>query len=57
MLKIPARDFGSTGFKVSAVGLGCGQIGHHDVSDSQVETVLNYAYENGITLFDTARGY
>ncbi|HZW38481.1 MAG TPA: aldo/keto reductase [Ignavibacteriaceae bacterium] len=57
MLKVPARDFGSTGFKVSAVGLGCGQIGHHDVPDSQVETLLNYAYENGITLFDTARGY
>jgi len=51
------RDFGNTGLKVSALGLGAGQIGDHSIPDEQINDLLNFALDNGITLIDTARGY
>lgn len=51
------RDFGNTGFKVSALGFGAGQIGDYNVSEKQVEHLLNAALDSGINLIDTARGY
>jgi aryl-alcohol dehydrogenase-like predicted oxidoreductase len=51
------RDFGNTGFKVSALGFGAGQIGVYNIPEKQVEHLLNAALDLGITLIDTARGY
>ncbi|HSL90193.1 MAG TPA: aldo/keto reductase, partial [Ignavibacteriaceae bacterium] len=51
------RDFGNSGFKVSALGFGAGQIGDYNVPEKQVEHLLNAALDLGITLIDTARGY
>jgi len=51
------RDFGNTGLKVSAIGLGAGEIGDYNIPASDVERLLNFALDSGITLFDTARGY
>jgi aryl-alcohol dehydrogenase-like predicted oxidoreductase len=51
------RDFGNTGFKVSALGFGAGQIGVYNIPEKQVEHLLNDALDLGITLIDTARGY
>jgi aryl-alcohol dehydrogenase-like predicted oxidoreductase len=51
------RDFGNTGFKVSALGFGAGQIGDYNVPEKQVEHLLNIALDSGINLIDTARGY
>src|SRR5277367_4692751 len=51
------RPFGTTGFRVSAVGLGTGSIGGDDVSEEQVEELLCGALDLGVTLIDTARSY
>jgi aryl-alcohol dehydrogenase-like predicted oxidoreductase len=56
MLTIPQRLFGNTSLTVSALGLGAGEIGG-DLSDTEVETFLNTAVDEGITLIDTARAY
>ncbi len=57
MLTIPQRSFGNTGLTVSALGLGGGEIGGNDLSDTEAETFLNTAVDEGITLIDTARAY
>jgi aryl-alcohol dehydrogenase-like predicted oxidoreductase len=51
------RNFGDTGLRVSAVGLGAGQIGTSDVSEDQASEVLNTALDLGVTLIDTAMTY
>jgi aryl-alcohol dehydrogenase-like predicted oxidoreductase len=51
------RDFGTTGIKVSALGLGAGHLGDESLSDKEAEHLLHSAVDMGITLFDTARGY
>ncbi len=51
------RNFGTTGIKVSALGFGAGQIGAHQLDEKIAERILNSAFDLGITLFDTARGY
>ncbi len=51
------RKFGRNGFEVSVLGFGAGHIGGNDISDKESGKLLNYALDNGITLFDTARGY
>ncbi|MFO7525721.1 MAG: aldo/keto reductase [Ignavibacteriaceae bacterium] len=51
------RNFGNSGLKVSAVGLGTGQIGDYTIPEKQVEHLLNTALDSGINLIDTARGY
>jgi aryl-alcohol dehydrogenase-like predicted oxidoreductase len=57
MSAIPHRPFGRTGLTVSALGLGCGQIGASRLSEIDVERLLGLALDLGLTLFDTARGY
>jgi myo-inositol catabolism protein IolS len=53
------RDFGSTGWKVSAIGLGTWNIGNQwgEVDDAVAYSTIRKAYENGINLFDTAESY
>lgn len=53
------RDFGKTGWKVSAVGQGCWNIGNQwgMMSDEEADKILRTAYENGINLFDVAESY
>ena len=51
------RDFGNTGFSVSILGLGAGQIGAAAVSEEQASDVLNAALDLGVTLIDTAMTY
>ncbi len=51
------RDFGTTGIKVSALGLGTGHLGDDSLSEKEAERLLNSAVDMGVTLFDTARGY
>lgn len=51
------RIFGNTDLKVSALGLGAGEIGDYNIPDSQVEKLLNAALDLGINIIDTARGY
>ena len=51
------RAFGDTGLKVSIVGLGAGQIGMSDVTETAASDVLNGALDLGITLIDTAASY
>lgn len=53
------RPLGSTGLRVSAVALGCGNVGGlftTEASDAQAEAVRR-AWELGITWFDTAPAY
>jgi aryl-alcohol dehydrogenase-like predicted oxidoreductase len=53
---VELRNLGSSGLRVSAVGLGCNNLGGRlDPSASRV--VVQAALTNGITLFDTADHY
>lgn len=51
------RDFGSTGLRVSVVGLGAAQVGAARVSDADAERLLNQTLDAGVTLLDTACCY
>ena len=51
------RDFGQTSLRVSAIGLGAGQVGAADVSEAEASDVLNGALDLGLTLIDTAASY
>jgi len=52
------RDFGSTSLRVSAYGLGCARIGGIFQSGSAgFLDMLEFAFDNGITFFDTADMY
>ncbi len=51
------RKFGRNDFEVSAIGFGAGHIGGNELSDTDAGRLLNFALDNGINLFDTARGY
>ena len=51
------RKLGNTGFNISALGFGAGQIGDTAIEDGKVEHILNSALDNGINFIDTARGY
>ncbi|MGC3996020.1 MAG: aldo/keto reductase [Anaeromyxobacter sp.] len=54
---IPTRDLGTTGLRVSALGLGAGQVGDARLSEDDAGRLLNTALDLGVTLVDTARGY
>jgi aryl-alcohol dehydrogenase-like predicted oxidoreductase len=56
-MSLELRDFGFTGLKVTPIGLGTGRIGGKDISDKDVDTLLNSALDLGINLIDTARSY
>jgi aryl-alcohol dehydrogenase-like predicted oxidoreductase len=49
--------FGSNSFPVSLLGFGAGHIGGDNMGDGDALQVLEAAFDSGITLFDTARGY
>lgn len=51
------RNFGTTGLRVSALGFGGVQIGEKSVTEKEAEYLLKTALDEGINLFDTARGY
>lgn len=50
------RRLGTSGLKVSAVGLGCNNFGMR-IDQAQTQVVVDAALEAGITLFDTADIY
>ena len=50
------RRLGSSGLKVSEVGLGCNNFGMR-IDQAQTQAVVDAALEAGITLFDTADVY
>ena len=50
------RRLGSSGLKVSVVGLGCNNFGMR-IDATQTQAVVDAAIEAGITLFDTADIY
>lgn len=52
-----SRNFGGSGFRVSALGFGAGHIGSNEISDNDAGRLLNFALDKGINLVDTARGY
>jgi predicted aldo/keto reductase-like oxidoreductase len=49
------RELGNTGLQVSAIGLGCAQLGSS--STDYAVRVVRRARELGVTYFDLARGY
>ena len=51
------QPYGNSGFEVSVLGLGAGQIGDASIDEAQVSRFLNTTLDLGITLIDTARGY
>jgi len=53
------RDFGKTGWKVSAIGMGTWSIGHQfgEIDDATVWATIRAAFDNGVTLFDSAESY
>jgi aryl-alcohol dehydrogenase-like predicted oxidoreductase len=50
------RQLGHTGLYISALGLGCNNFGSRIDAD-QASAVANQAFEDGVTLFDTAEAY
>ena len=53
------RDFGKLGQKVSAVGMGCWNIGNQwgYMSDEEAAVIIKAALDSGINLLDTAEAY
>ena len=53
------RPLGSTGLKVTCLGLGCAALGglFGDIPDEQATEVIDTAYDLGLNLFDTAPLY
>ena len=49
------RELGNTGVMVSDIGMGCGGLGAGRKKD--LEHVLEYAFDHGVTLYDTADSY
>jgi aryl-alcohol dehydrogenase-like predicted oxidoreductase len=54
---VELRPLGTTGLRVSAVGLGAGRIGDADTSDADVDALVGAALDLGVTLVDTAPSY
>ena len=54
---IPTRSYGSTGLRVSALGLGAGQLGDARLSEGDAEALLSGAIDAGVSLVDTAPSY
>lgn len=50
------RRLGTSGLKVSAIGLGCNNFGMR-IDEAQTQAVVDAALDHGITLFDTADVY
>jgi len=50
------RKLGTSGLRISAVGLGCNPFGN-EVDPPTAKAIVNRAIELGVTYFDTADGY
>src|SRR3954471_5997144 len=50
------RELGTSGLRVSVVGLGCNNMGWR-IDERETRAVVNAAIDAGITLFDTAESY
>jgi aryl-alcohol dehydrogenase-like predicted oxidoreductase len=50
------RRLGTSGLKISAVGLGCNPFGN-EVDQATAKTIVDAAMEEGVTYFDTADSY
>jgi len=50
------RNLGSTGLKVSVVGIGCNNFGRR-CDQARTKSIVDKAIDTGITLFDTADAY
>ncbi|NNM53261.1 MAG: aldo/keto reductase [Spirochaetales bacterium] len=51
------RSTGRTGIELSALGFGAGHIGASDRSEKEVNALLGHLLDQGVTFWDTARGY
>ncbi len=51
------RQLGATEIFVSEIGLGCGGIGEGRFSSEFCMPILEEAFDNGLTFYDTAEGY
>lgn len=53
------RDFGRTGWKVSAIGQGCWNIGNQwgTMDDATADRIVKTAFDSGMNLFDVAESY
>jgi myo-inositol catabolism protein IolS len=53
------RDFGNTGWQVSAIGMGTWNIGNQwgEIDEETALATVRSAFDNGVNLFDTAEGY
>ena len=51
------RQFGNSDIFVSPIGYGAGFIGSDELSNNEVNTLLNAILDSGINFIDTARGY
>jgi aryl-alcohol dehydrogenase-like predicted oxidoreductase len=51
------RPYGDTGLRVSALGLGAGQLGDARLAEADAQALLHAAIDAGVTLVDTAPGY
>lgn len=54
------RNFGKTGLTVSEVGMGTWELGGRewgDISEKEAIDLLRYAFEKGVTFYDTADQY
>jgi predicted aldo/keto reductase-like oxidoreductase len=58
------RDYGKTGYKVSALGMGCMRLpcadsedGSYGVDLEKAFEIIRYAADHGVTYFDTAYSY
>lgn len=50
------RKLGHSGMSVSAIGMGCATFGR-EIDQPTSHAVMDYAFDHGITLFDTAEAY
>jgi 1-deoxyxylulose-5-phosphate synthase len=53
---IQKKMLGKTGFEVSRIGLGCVTFGR-EIDEATSFRIMDYAVDQGITLFDTAEAY
>jgi len=53
------RQFGQTGIKISAIGIGCWEIGggYGSIEETEFIKAVNCALDEGINSFDTAEAY
>ena len=51
------RNFADTEIKLTPLGFGAGLIGDENISEKQIETLLNSILDLGINFIDTARSY